>query len=364
MTSIRVLVVVGALALIAGCSRAHSDVGLFSLRAIPLELDSRWELPVRSLQSGTVAGLLSSGGVKLENITVTRFVIGRNKLTRSLSVPRTGVQPIPELLLSDDRLLTRRRGSAKEGTPGYWSRSNVVFELYDPASDKVRDVTPSNLDETTRWLCRSGPPMLWTERFGIALFIPDPDSREVRLWQGRETLELVQRVSSALGVGDTFVSGVLSAVVVTENGEAFGYDYSTGKMKELPQLQPIASRLANAAAKPEKWPLSFVMAEGVAAFKWRQGREFVLIASDGSRQALMVHHPFEEKPSGSTRSREEGEALSMDASPLKREARSQPPEVVNVGSALLAVDETHVGLFDLLYQRLIVVGPPEGTREE
>ena len=103
MTSIRVLLLAGTLTLLVGCNLAHSDVNLFSLRALPLEFETPWQVVVPSLQSGSVAALCSSGRGKVENVTVTRFLVGDNRLTPDLSIPRAGVQPFPKLYLPPSR---------------------------------------------------------------------------------------------------------------------------------------------------------------------------------------------------------------------------------------------------------------------
>ena len=367
MTSIRVLLLAGTLTLLVGCNLAHSDVNLFSLRALPLEFETPWQVVVPSLQSGSVAALCSSGRGKVENVTVTRFLDGDNRLTADLSIPRAGVQPHPKLLLMDNRLLTSGRDSTKEGAD-YWKRKSIIFELVQPDSGEVRDITPTNLDETTMWRGVCGPPMLWTDTFGLALFIADADAREIHLWQGRETLKLVQIVLSSLALGETFVAGVLTRVVVTDDGEALVYDYDTGRMKESPEHQALAAHIAEAAARTDRWPLSFVMAEDIAAFKWGQGAVFVLLAADGSRQTLRRRDPFEERPDGSRRSQAEGDALSLNPSraiqTFTEEARATPPEIVSNSSVLVPVDEKRIGILDLFYQRLVVIGPPEVKSEQ
>jgi len=202
----------------------------------------------------------------------------------------------------------------------------------------------------------------------LSLLIPDPESRGVALWQGKGTLAEVRKIPSILGVGQSFLAGRLTPVVLAEDEDALVYDCDSGRMRDSPEHAALAGQIAEVAARAEKWPLSFVMAQEVAAFKSDHGETFVLLGADASMLEVRRRDPFEERPDGSRRSRKEGEELSLNppkaTETFTAEARKAPPEIVSMGSVLVPVDEKRIGILDIDYQRLIVIGPRERSGEE
>lgn len=150
----------------------------------------------------------------------------------------------------------------------------------------------------------------------------------------------------------------MTYAVVTDAGGLLAYDHEMGRMTESLKHRALGREIARVIGSPQERPVWFVFANEVAAFKWDSYKVYALVAADGSRQDLQRHHALDERPDGTKRSDEESDALVIDSSPLRSEGKHLPPHVVNAGSVLVPVDETHVGIFDTFYQRLIVIGPP------
>ncbi len=344
-------------AMSAGSTAAHSSENLFSLRAVPLASGIYYFCHMVSYESGTLAAFCSpTPGYSHGNSTVVRLAVEDDVLKPVFSAPKT-IKSFPQQLLEDNRVLTRRRDYEREKSPD--SRSDIILELLDTSSGEVEDITPANLDETPKWPWITGPPCLWTQRFGLAYFIPDRESREVQVWQGKESLEDVQHTQPILALGRGFINGRFVHAVVTDAGELLAYNHEIGRMTESIRHRALGREIARVIGSPQERPVRFIFAEEVAVFKWDSYEVYALVAADGSRQDLQRHHALDERPDGTKRSDEESDALVIDSSPLRSEGEHLPPHVVNGGSVLVPVNETHVGIFDTFYQRLIVIGPPE-----
>jgi len=344
------------LAMSAGYTVPYSSENLFSLRAVPLTPEIYYFCHMVSYESGTLAAFCSpSPGYSHGKSTVVRLAVKDDVLKPVFSAPKT-IKPFPQQLLEDNRVRTRRSDDEKEKSPD--SRSDIILELLDTSSGEVEDITPSNLDKTPKWPGFSGPPNLWTQRFGMTYFIPDLESREVQVWQGKESLEDVQHTPPILALGRGFINGRFAHAVVTDAGELLAYDHEIGRMVESIRHRALGREIAQVIGNPQQRPVWFVFAEEVAVFKWDSYKTYALVAADGSRQDLNRVDSLVMKPDGTKRSDEESDALVIDSRPLRSEGKHLPPHVVNSGSVLVPVDETHVGIFDTFYQRLIVIGPP------
>ena len=358
-----IVLVVCALA-IAACSPARSQENVFSLRALPLETDNYYLGRTISSESGTLSGLCSPTAVFDEQVVLCKYSIEDKALRLVFSTPMPQEpkgQPRPQLVLADNRVFLKDWVNLDAASSDF--RSHIRYSLLDTETGTSQDVTPTNIVETTQWMCKAGPLCLWSDLHGVILFTPNKETREVHLWQGKETLREVQRIPSVLGVGQTFAGGRFTAVIVTEKGDALVYNHDTGRIEDSPRHQAVAAQMVEIVKKPKRWPLYFVMAEEVAAFKWDSGKVYALVAADGSRQDLQMHHALDERPDGTKRSDDESDILVIDSSPLRSEGKHLPSHVVNAGSVLVPVDEKRVGIFDVFYQRLIVIGPP-GERSD
>lgn len=364
MIAIRALVLFVCALAIAACCPAQSQENVFSLRALPLETDNYYLGCTLSSESGTLSGLYSPTGMHDEQVVLCKYLIEDTALRLVFSTPMPRVpigQPRPHLVLADNRVFLKDWVNLDAASSDF--RSHIRYSLLDTETGTSQDVTPTNLVETTQWMYLTGILYLWSDLHGVILFTPNKETREVHLWQGKETLREVQKIPSVLGVGRSFVGGRITTVIVTEKGDALVYNHHTGRIEDAPRHQAVAIRMVEIVTKPKKWPLYFVMAEEVAAFKWDSGKVYALVAADGSRQDINKIDNFATRPDGSKRSRAEGDALSLHplraSKVLKEEGKGLPPEVVDIMSVLVPVDETHVGIIDTSYQRLIVIGPPE-----
>jgi len=363
MTAIRAIILVVCALAIAACSPARSQENVFSLRALPLEADDYYLGRVISNESGTLSGLCSPTAVFDEWVVLCKYSIEDTALRLVFSTPMPQEpkgQPHPQLVLTDNRVFLV--DWVNLDAPSSDFRSHIRYSLMDTETGTSQDVTPTNVVETTQWMCRAGPLCLWSDLYGVILFTPNKETREMHLWQGKETLREAQKIPSVLGIGQTFVGGRFTALIVTEKGDAFLYNHDTGRVEDSPVHQAVAVRMVEIVTKPKRWPLYFVMAEEVAAFKWDSGKVYALVAADGSRQDIKKIDNFATRPDGSKRSSAEEDALSLyplrASKVFKEEGKGLPPEVVDIMSVLVPVDETHVGIIDTSYQRLIVIGPP------
>ncbi len=285
------------------------------------------------------------------------------------------IQPFPQQLLADNRILTRRTDREKEAS---WRasvgplppdtkldyRPFLRYEIRGSSTGDTLDITPSNLNGTLEWPCFTGPPFLWSEERGFTFFIPDLERREIQLWQGSGTLAEVQRTPPVLALGRGFVDGLITYAVVTDEGGMLVYDRERGVMAKRQSFNALGQEIATAIGAPQvwpKWPVRFVFAEEIAAFKSSEAGPYggcELVSAAGSRQAIAAVDAFTVKADGSEREVAEADALVEDASPLRLEGQTQPPDVV-ASAILVPVDGQRIGIVDVLYQRLIVVGPPE-----
>jgi len=357
----RILTLVLLLVISSSWTTGQSLESPFALQAVPLTSELYYFCHMVSYESGTLAAFCSpTPGYSHGNSSVVKLVIEDSVLKPVFSAPKT-IKPFPQQLLEDNRVLTRHRDYEKGKSPDF--RSDIILELLDTSSGEVEDITPSNLDQTPKWPWFAGPPNLWTQKFGLTYLIPDLASREVQVWQGKDTLEYVQHTPPILALGRGFIDGHFTHAVVTDAGELLAYDHESGRMVESTKHRALGREIARVIGSPQKRPVWFVFADEVAAFKWDSYKVYALVAADGSRQDLQMHHALDERPDGTKRSDDESDILVIDSSPLRSEGKHLPSHVVNAGSVLVPVDEKRVGIFDVFYQRLIVIGPP-GERSD
>jgi len=306
--------------------------------------------------------------------TVHLFATDGDTLKSSFSAQK-GLQPFPLQMLGDYSILTRRtdrqkvaswRASVDRREPGlrHDPRPFIKYEVADLSTQEAQDITPANLDGTLEWPCNAGPPFIWSEERGFTFFIPDLESREVQVWQGNSVLADVQHTPPVLALGQGFVDGQLTCAVVSDDGGMMVYDHETGLMEHSERHAALGNQIANVVRAPEERPVRFVFAEGVAVVKpdsdkAREGQELVTVTADGVIRTFKEVDPFSTKADGTQREPDEAHRLVIDASPIRLEGKQQPPDVTTGICSLLPLDDMHVGVFDMLYQRLTVVGPQE-----
>ncbi|MCH7471376.1 hypothetical protein IIA79_00285 [bacterium] len=350
------IVLIGAIGIAATSACAQQPKVPFPLRAITLEMDARLTSTRMSSESGTIAGICRrrEGSTFYEEII--KFSIEDGELRPVFTAPRPELsEGFPNLLLADNRILMSSR-NYQEIEQSASSLGNVIVQLFDADLKTAEDITPSNYNELPQPAPRIFPAALWSERFGLALFIHDEETREVSFWQGKETLEEVQMTPPSLATGWAFISGRLAYTVLTGDGTVLAYDYEEGRMVESEAHRAIGSEVAQFIGEPQEKPVRYALAEGVAVFKWNS--DYALVGLDGTRHLIERMDALGKRPGGSTRGSIEGMVLAHDPGALKTEGRLRPPNVINQLSSILPVSETQVGIFDVEYQRLIVISPP------
>jgi hypothetical protein len=353
----------------------ESRKGSFSLRLVNLPTGLYVYTCLDSYSCGTIAALCSPEAVYVQGETAVNVFSTEGDVLEPLFSANMGLKPFPLQVLEDYSVLSRTtdrqkqaswRASVDRREPGlrHDPRPFIRFEMVGLATGEVLDITPSNLDGTLEWHGYTGPPFLWSEERGFTFFIPEIESREIHLWQGSGTLAEAQRTPPVLALGRGFVDGLLTYAVVTDEGGMLVYGRDQGLMAKSQAFSDLGKEIATALGAPQawpKWPVRFVFAEGIAAFKSYESGPYggcELISADGSRQVIAIVDAFTVKPDGSERDVTEADALVEDASPLRLEGKTQPPDVV-ASPVLVPVDGRRIGIVDGLYQRLIVISLPE-----
>lgn len=342
------------------CAYARSAQESFSFTALQLPQKSYFMLRVLSSEEGTFAGLCSPTGVMDEQMTLNKYQIGGKAIHILFSAPAPRAkseQRHPELVLPDNRIL--QRWMEKPGDSSARIKERVHWEIKDSQKGTVKDVTPSNIAETPDWLCFSGPPFLWSEKHGLVYFCLVPEKGEIRVWQGKDSLKEVQVISDVIGMGQAFVDGVLSAVLIRSQGVPLAYNFNSGRFVEDKRYDAIGREIRKIIGQPAGKPPMFAMALGLAILKRSDLDKFILVSAEGTTLALPRLHPFDKRPDGSRRSDAEVLKLSFDARPLVEEGKNLPANRVSTTATYLPVDDKRVGLLDVAYQRLVVIAPRE-----
>lgn len=353
------LLVLLVLSSIQACDQASGSENKIAIRALQLPIGSTYIGRRITAEPGTVAILASTSGTKDEETSLLKFKIESNGLSILLSFPMPNgrFEPwhgTPTLILEDGRILLKKWTGSSGDLSEF--RNKIAYGILDPKTGKVVDVTPNNLNDTTAWACRAGPPFLWSDKLGLIHLTPDKSSKRYHIWQGAKTLGETGTIEQAIGLGQVFHKGKFSAAAILYDGRTLVFDQLDGTMKEVPSFNDTSKQLLKQAVKA-KWPLYFVLAEGIAAFKSadESSTRFIITAGDGRTLTLPCRHVLDYKPDGSPRSDSEGNQLTFDSRPLRIEGSQQPPESISNNSVLIPISENSIGILDLSYARVIVL---------
>ncbi len=356
--SVLLLLISVVLPLSCACQQASGKEDALVLNAIPLPTGLTYVSREITMEAGTFSVLVRPYGGSRADEQILVLSVGEDSLDTllALSAPSGKVAGggLPELMLDGKRILVKEVD---------WSpkvadfRERLQYDILDVESGEKLRVTPDNLTETDLWLCKGGPPCLWSDRHGLAMLIPEKKVRTVHLWQGTDSLTEVGAVEGVLGIGQGFVDGRLTAILVTLDGNAIAYDYRLGQLSKAPSLAPIARRLAETLGQPEKWPLSFALSKDFAGYKESVGKKnmFTIVPLHRPARSFERVDTFQRRPDGTQRSQKEVDALVEDRTPFAEEGSGLPADVISWGSVLIPIDGERLGILDLVYCRLILI---------
>ncbi|HHR84824.1 MAG TPA: hypothetical protein ENL23_00580 [Candidatus Acetothermia bacterium] len=348
-------------AMSASCRQATGSESLLRLSVVYLPDNMEYIAPKLSEEARTLAvSARPQGGGDADTALLMYALVGDTvKSVMSLPAPQNRIgatEGLPLLILSDQSVLLTHSDWTKEARD---YRQRVHYSILDTDTGEERDITPRNLDKTTPWLCKAGPPFLWSEEQGFAFFIPEESERTIHVWQGKENLRETESRSRVLGIGKAYLSGRLTAILVTVDGHAFAYDYQSGHFVESAIFAGISGRLSDIAAGIDKWPFTFVMSRGLVAYRHKVGSDNVIrvLDGDGHVQDFVKRSVIQRKPDGSLRDPAEVEALNEGEAPLYSEGKQLTLDFISTRTSPIPLDETRLGLLDVLYARFIVIGP-------
>ena len=251
-----------------------------------------------------------------------------------------------ELFFPDRRILVSvaRRGDEQ-------ARALVV----DTETGMELDVTPANLPAL--WKEGSRFPLIgWTGKHGLCLHARGNRDDELVIWQGHNSLTEVQRLPATLAIGQRLSADGLQFLIVSSSMELLAYDEVSGMFEVDEDGLDLAAAIANAAGFEQGSPVRFAAAQGIAVMQTRDGSHWAVVGEADREDYIEVHDASGVTPEGRRRIPGPGDLLGgSEAQRLRREGVQQPPDVINEGF-VLPVNDRHVGVFDLVYQRLVVIG--------
>lgn len=291
---------------------------------------------------------------------VVEFTVGNQAVEEktSLSTPklRTESGGFPRLFLSDGKILLQKsiNAGASENVD---FRGLIRYSLLVPPANIEQDITPENMEESTKWLCRSGPPFFWSDERGLVFFVPNQKERTVHIWQGKKKLSKTDMVSDVLGIGQGFYGGRFTFVIIKVDGSTSVFNPKTGKLDRDNSFSPLAKRFAASLGEKPKWPFVFLFAKHMVAYRdLSDGTDkFTILSTDGRKQSFIKRSAIDYKPDGSRRSDFEADALVENSRPLIEEGARQPVGAITIGSDVIAVDERRLGIIDFNYAKLIII---------
>ncbi|MEZ5338183.1 MAG: hypothetical protein R3F46_07930 [bacterium] len=236
----------------------------------------------------------------------------------------------------------------------------VRMLMVDSDTGTELDVTPSNL--APLW---DGPEDLpfvaWTGKHGLCISAPGRRPGELVLWEGHNTLAEVQQLPGILATGWRMREEGPQFLAVNAVLELLAFDEVEGKLLPDPEGTDLAAAIADAAGDELGTPLRFAAGEALAVLQTRDTSHWALVGSADAQDYIEVHDASGMTPDGRRRIPGPGDLLGgSEAQRLRREGANQDPSIINEGF-VLPLNAGHVGIFDLIYQRLIVIGLEDVT---
>ncbi|MCB1219749.1 MAG: hypothetical protein H7A35_11850 [Planctomycetales bacterium] len=217
------------------------------------------------------------------------------------------------------------------------------------------DVTPANLGPL--WDGSAALPLVaWTGKHGLCIHATGQRANELVLWQGHNRLEEVQKLPAVVATGYRMLDEGVQFLAVNAGLELLAFDEVQGRMLPDPDGLDLAAAIVNAAGTDQDAPVSFACAGEIAVLQTRDGSHWAVVGSEDREDYIEVHDASGETPEGRRRVPGPGDLLGgSEAQRLRREGAQQDPSIINEGF-VVPLNADHVGIFDLVYQRLVVIG--------
>ena len=169
------------------------DADRFAVSSIGVPEGYFIHAPRPSYQCGRIAAMCSQEQVLDDTTALVQYEVNEDELTQCFVFPIPVSQGFkaPVIVLDNGHFLMREYDPDVERTLD--PRVGAVYSLVDIAAGTQEVVTPTNLVETTPWPHMGGVPTVWSEDYGMTMFIRELGSNQVVVWQGKETLSEVQR---------------------------------------------------------------------------------------------------------------------------------------------------------------------------
>ena len=348
-------------------------VGQFEFTAIPVPTDTRVQKSVPSYNSQTISALCSPSGQFDDNWTLVQFGINDDSLDQLFCKPVPEYTKFnPRVVLDTDLILVSLHDPDVERTGD--DRVGLIYKLVDSATGEETDVTPANLTETTPWPGCGTPPVFWSDRYGLTIMIYEPETRQVVVWQGKEMLEEVQRTPPVIACGEAFINDHYTRVEVTGDGAVLAFNWETGVLEESSRHAALGTEIVKALDPLWDMPVRIALSQDVAVLKLQEnGILYTIVGSDGSHLDIVREKDLEpdERPEPALTHAEkevishwkelgdaEREAVAGDLllGYQRKEGQELPPVIVHRLSFISPVNDTHIGIMDQRYRRLVVIG--------
>ena len=313
-----------------------------------------------------------------DSTLLIQFKINDNGLEQLFSTPLpASAQLFPRLVLDRDLILMRMRNPdvEREIDP----RVGLIYRIVNTATGNETDVTPTNMEQTTPWVNMGGVPILWSDELGLTQLLYESATRQVNVWQGKDLLENVQQTPPIIGRGDGIIDGRYTRAEITEDGVLLAFNWETGRLEAPSRYAALGTEIAKVMDAPRDKPFWFTFAQEIAVVKNSTSEtHFTVVSSDGSRKdikriiekelgeedlpALLKEYSRAELyAQWNALTDSEKDAIIRDALLGYRRDKGfeLPLDAVAYNSYCTPIDDSHVGILDINYQRLIKIGIAE-----
>ena len=230
--------------------------------------------------------------------------------------------------------------------------------VIDTETGMELDVSPANLSGL--WKGNTELPFVaWTGKHGLTIYAEGKRPDELVLWQGHNSLAEVQRLPATVAIGSRMSEQGRQFLAVSSALELLAFDEVSGQLTVDPACQDLAAAIADEAGRDQSAPLKFAAAGGLAVLQTRDGSHWAILGDVDQQDYLEVHDAAGSTPAGQRRIPGPKDLLGgSEVQRLRSEGLEQPPWLINDGFTV-PLNPWAVGIFDLVYQRLVVVSLPQ-----
>lgn len=330
--------------LLTGCNFGTASHPGFELDSVMLPGDGYYASMWDSAVSGQLGFTVRDRDRKVDDRgwSVGLSIDANNQINEAGAMPRLP-NAYPKLLFGDGLALLKRGGV----------REDTISVVSFPGGEEQSFMLPkTSIVPGEVGLSRLG---FWPE-FGLARFYQSLDSDSVRVWAGSEELSLTDERTGVLALGWGFIAGRLTAAIVLQDGSVELFDPATFKFAPLQSMEWLAA-FAKEIEFVDGMRYRFAFSEKVAAMSLKD--TMMCINSTGQihhiRQIYYYHRDYK----GRLRARALGnpnDVVPEDALEYKDEGRKAGTKSVGKRTVLKPLDDSRIIIFDMVYQRLIIVG--------